>query len=68
MCNEVHKLNPPPLSFPLFVFLSTSHARTHSVVTLLSLILPLFSSVLQDVTFVFFLSAPSHICPSSHSV
>lgn len=42
MCCDVHELNPPPLSFPLFIFLSTSHARPHSVVTLLSLILPLF--------------------------
>ena len=43
MCYDVHELTPPlSLSFPLFIFLSTSHARPHSVVTLLSLILPLF--------------------------
>lgn len=42
MFYNVPELKPPPLSFPLFIFLSTSHARPHSVVTLLSLILPLF--------------------------
>ena len=45
---------PPPPSFPLFIFLSTSHARPHYVVTRLSLSLPLFlPSVLRDVTLVF---------------
>lgn len=42
MFYNVPELKPPPLSFPLFIFLSTSHARPHSVVTLLSLTLPLF--------------------------
>jgi len=42
MCYDVHEFKPPLLSFQLFIFLSTSHARPHSVVTLLSLILTVF--------------------------
>lgn len=42
MLYNVHELEPPPLSFPLFIFLSTSHARPHSAVPLLSLIFATF--------------------------
>lgn len=43
---NVHELKPPPRSFPLFIFLSTSHARPHSALPLLSplFFLPLFPS------------------------
>lgn len=60
MCYDVHELTPPPLSlsFPLFIFLSTSHARPHSVVTLLSLILPLFLLISSSC----YLRLFSHLC------
>lgn len=62
----MHESNPRPLSFPLFIFLSTSHARPHSVVTRLSLIMPLFlPSVLRDVTLVFVDPLSSSSSPSS---
>lgn len=65
MFYNVHELKPLPLSFPLFIFLSTSNARPHSVVTLLSLVLPYFLPRPSRCNATFFFYLPyfsSHLC------
>ena len=66
MCYDVHELNSLPLLSSLFIFLSTSQARPHSVVTLLSLIQPPFFLLPSRCNLSPF-SPPSHICASAPS-
>lgn len=69
MFYNVHELEPPPLSFPLFIFLSTSHARPHFAVPLLSLIFATFFLPILGECNASFLghSSSFHICSHVHS-